>query len=229
MSPNHLATDDCWNRIGVRGDGSCPELKVHVHCRNCPVFSAGAGALLDRELPPGYQQEWTRHFAQPARVEESNTHSAVIFRVGAEWLALPTAVLEEVAEQRAVHSLPHLRGGAVLGLVNVRGELLVCVSLAALLGVDAGAVVEIDARRQVHRRLLVIRYDSGRAVLPTDEVYGIHRYHPRELRETPATVSKAAPNYTRALLPWREQTVGLLDDARLCHALDRSLSLASAI
>ena len=36
------AIDDCWNRIGVRGDGSCPELKQYVHCRNCPVYSAGA-------------------------------------------------------------------------------------------------------------------------------------------------------------------------------------------
>src|SRR4029077_5730556 len=31
-----LVVDDCWNRIGVRGDASCPELKHHVHCRNCP-------------------------------------------------------------------------------------------------------------------------------------------------------------------------------------------------
>jgi len=32
----------CWTTIGVRGDASCPELKQHVHCRNCPVYSAGA-------------------------------------------------------------------------------------------------------------------------------------------------------------------------------------------
>ena len=34
--------NDCWNRIGVRGDASCPELEQHVHCRNCPVYSAAA-------------------------------------------------------------------------------------------------------------------------------------------------------------------------------------------
>ena len=36
--------NDCWNKIGVRGDGSCPELARHVHCRNCPVYSASAAA-----------------------------------------------------------------------------------------------------------------------------------------------------------------------------------------
>ena len=36
---------------------------------------------------------------------------------------------------RLIHSLPHRRQGIVLGLVNVRGELLICVSLARLLGI----------------------------------------------------------------------------------------------
>ena len=40
--PDRAIVNDCWNRIGVRGDRSCPELKQYVHCRNCPVYSAGA-------------------------------------------------------------------------------------------------------------------------------------------------------------------------------------------
>ena len=46
--------NDCWNKIGVRGDGSCPELERHAHCRNCPVYSAAAAQLLDAELPAGH-------------------------------------------------------------------------------------------------------------------------------------------------------------------------------
>ena len=38
--PDMLAIDDCWNRIGVLGDGSCPRLAEHIHCRNCPVHAA---------------------------------------------------------------------------------------------------------------------------------------------------------------------------------------------
>ena len=41
----------CWTTIGVRGDGSCPELKQYVHCRNCPVYSAGAMQVLESEAP----------------------------------------------------------------------------------------------------------------------------------------------------------------------------------
>ena len=43
--------DDCWNRIGIRGDKSCERLPEHVHCRNCPVYAAAAKRILDR-LPP---------------------------------------------------------------------------------------------------------------------------------------------------------------------------------
>ena len=31
--------DDCWNRIGVHGNKSCPLLAEHVHCRNCAVYA----------------------------------------------------------------------------------------------------------------------------------------------------------------------------------------------
>ena len=58
------AINDCWNRIGVRGDASCPELKQYGHCRNCPVFASAALTLLDRELPAGYAAEWMGYIAQ---------------------------------------------------------------------------------------------------------------------------------------------------------------------
>ena len=124
-----ITIDDCWNRIGVRGDGSCPELSS--------TFTA-ATVRFTRQRPwrcsiascrPTTSTDWTSHFAQEQRIEQLDTHSVVIFRIGAEWLALPTPVFKEVAELRAIHSLPHRRGGVVLGLANVRGELLVCVSL----------------------------------------------------------------------------------------------------
>jgi chemotaxis-related protein WspD len=226
MSQQAPELHDCWNIIGVRGDHSCPELQKHVHCRNCPVFGSAAAELLDGELPPGYLHDWTRHFARPARIEEAGTESIVLFRIGEEWLALPTRIFEEVAEERPIHSLPAVRSSVVLGLVNVRGELLVCVSVAKLLGMDV-TTVKRDDKRGVHRRLLVIRHEGSRTVFPADEVHGIQRFHERELKEPPATVARADVSFTRAVLNWRNHSVGLLDDQLLCYALNRSLSSAT--
>lgn len=216
--------NDCWNRIGVRGDGSCPELERHVHCRNCPVYSASAATLLDADLPAGHLAEWTGHFSGAQKVEEAGTQSVVIFRIGAEWLALPTAVFKEVATLRAIHSLPHRSNGLVLGLTNVRGTLLVCVSLGTVLGLGETAGAKKDQARAQHRRLLVISREGSRLVFPVDEVHGIHRCQPRELKAVPATVAKATATYTKSVLAWQDRTVGCLDDQLLFYTLNRSLA-----
>jgi chemotaxis-related protein WspD len=218
------AIRDCWNTIGVRGDHSCPELERHVHCHNCPVYSAAAAALLDRDVSEGDLGEHTRHFAQPDSSDERGTESVVIFRIGAEWLALPTAIVKEVADLRPIHSIPHRRGGAILGVANVRGELVVCVALDRLLGAAHSEEANSSPGRVVHRRLLVLRRGEIRAVCPADEVHGIHRLHSSELQDIPATVGKAGDRHSKALIRWQGRSVGVLDDELVFQNLRRSLA-----
>jgi len=218
-----IAIDACWSRIGVQGDASCPELAVQVHCRNCPVYSRGALALLDRARVHDLD-EAARMFAADKQEQARGTHSAFLFRVGGEWLGISTAIVDEVADLRAIHSLPHRRSGVVLGLANVRGELLVCVSLAQLLGIEQKAEEPAPReRRHALRRLLVLRERSLRLAFPVDEVHGTHRYHQAELKPAPSTVARAHDSYSRAVLPWEGRAVGLLDDELLFHSVNRNL------
>jgi chemotaxis-related protein WspD len=216
--------NDCWNSIGVHGDRSCAELNQHIHCRNCPVYSAGAAERLDGDPPINYLAEWTRHFAEPKQAEDIETRSIVIFRIGSEWLALPTSVVTEVANVLPVHSLPHRQSRAVLGIASVRGELLVCVSLGQVVGVEPLTAANRVRQSTVYKRLLVIRREDVRVVCPVDEVHGIHHVHLRELKEVPTTVAKATVTFSTALLSWRERSVGILDDQLVFYSLKRSLS-----
>ena len=217
------ALHECWTTIGIYGTSSCPELDRYVHCRNCPVYAGAAMAFLRRDLPEGYLAERSAHLAQRLQDEVRSTHSAVIFRIAEEWLALPMLALDEVAEPRPIHSLPHRRGGAVLGLVNVRGELLLCVSLTRLLGLE-GTTGERSNARTARARLLVINHGGNRVVFPVDEMGGICRYDPRELRALPATVSRGANPFTKALLSWDGRAVGFLDEQRVMPAANRSVA-----
>jgi chemotaxis-related protein WspD len=45
-----MQIDDCWKRIGTRGDHSCPALAEWTRCLNCPVYERAAARLLDRPL-----------------------------------------------------------------------------------------------------------------------------------------------------------------------------------
>jgi chemotaxis-related protein WspD len=213
---------DCWNQIGIGGDRSCRELEQHIHCRNCPVYAAAGTQLLDRPLPAEYRREWSEHFAQAKKTAAPAKSSALVFRIGPEWLALPTIAFQEVGERRMIHSLPHRRQGLVLGLVNVRGELLVCVSLGRLLGLEPNRPQ--DKSRTVHDRLLVAHWDGSRLVFAVDEVFGVCRFHEQELQEPPATVAKAALTYTQGVFAWRGHTVGYLNADSLFAALNRSLT-----
>lgn len=221
-----LAGGACWGTIGVRGDRSCARLETHVHCRNCPVFSAAAAQLLDRGLPGGRLAEWSALVAQVKTEERRGLESVVVFRVGAEWLGLPTVAFEEIAGLRPIHSLPH-RGGAVLGLANVRGSLIVCLSLHQLLGVGTAGNA-VAPQQEGGARLLVIGRRGSRVVCPVDEVHGVQRYDARDIGDAPATVARGSRHFTRAVLPWRERVVGLLDEVLLFEHINRSLALASA-
>jgi chemotaxis-related protein WspD len=217
------AITDCWNTIGVRGDSSCPRLEQYIHCRNCPVYSAAALGLLDAELPVDYLTHWTQQNAQEKGLTEATTHSVLVFRVGTEWLALPTTVLKEIASLRTIHSIPHRRNDVVLGLANIRGELLACFSLRQLLGLEQTAGIQQE-QHHASERLLVMQRDGNRAVCPVDEVCGIARFHPRVLTPVPATIAKATGTYTRSVLSWQRKSVGLIDDQLLFHTVNRSLA-----
>lgn len=222
--------DDCWNRIGTHGDGSCPRLAAHARCLNCPVFAQAAATLLDRPLSDADFAEAARppHEASPdARADDANApQSALAFRIADEWLGLPVPALRQIDGPRPIHPLPHRRNGVVLGLVNVRGALTIAASLGALLGIDLG--IERDAAgrhasRHAHARLLVVEHRGDTVALPVDEVEGVLRFAASALLPAPTTLAHAAARHTQGLLAWRDTTLGLLDADRVFDSLARSL------
>jgi len=219
-----VAAPDCWNRIGVRGDSSCNKLEQHIHCRNCPVYSAAAVGMLDVAPPPDYLSHWTQQVARGRELAEIDTLSVVVFRVGAEWFAVSTQVLKEIVSVRAIHSIPHRRNGVILGLANVRGELLVCFSLQHVLALEQVTEAKREKQHVAAGRFLVMERDGQRAVCPVDEVHGIAHFHPGEITPTPSTIAKADVAYTKSVLSWQMQSVALLDDQLLLRTVNRSLA-----
>jgi chemotaxis-related protein WspD len=213
---------DCWNVIGVQGDGSCPELETWIHCRNCPVYREAASNLLDRPLSEQDLRDATLRVAAVTSTIEQGTRSIVIFRLADEWFSLPTTRFQEVAEERTIHLVPHRRGAVVVGIVNIRGELLPCVSLSRLLGVSSPAAT--PQRAGGAGRLLVVHDEQGGLAFLADEVAGVRHINPQELRPAPSTVSKGSISYTTGVLLWNETTVGCLDDELVLYSVRKGLA-----
>ncbi|KVQ66683.1 chemotaxis protein CheW [Burkholderia territorii] len=223
-----IGVDDCWNRIGTRGDRSCERLADCLRCLNCPVYAYHAAKLLVRPLGVAEMADATQRIGvldATAHGDDDTRQAALAFRVADEWLALPIGVLREIAGTRPIHSLPYRRHSAVRGVVNIRGTLRIAISIGALLGLDAGKGGKdgnggADGR---FTRLLVAAHQGEPVVFPVDEVEGVLHFGASEWVPVPATVGRASAGLSRGVLSWRGKSVGLLDDDRLFDAVTRSM------
>jgi len=216
--PLAVARDDCWNRIGVWGDRSCPELAAAVHCHNCPVFAAAGRQFLDAPSPSGYLEDWAERLAALPETAASDLQSVLIFRIADEWLVLPVAVLVEVTGPRPMHRIPY-RGGVLAGLVNIRGELHLCARLDQLLGITGQLTMSANQPQPGRARMLVVRREQDAWVFPVDEVACVYRFAAGTLTAVPPTLARAVARFTRGITVWDQRAVGCLDDARLFDTL----------
>ena len=223
MSPGTL--NDCWNRVGVwsRQAASCPELQHCIHCRNCGHYSAAGRKMLERTVPDDYRDEWTRRFAQPKAVAEVRTNSALLFRLGDEWFAIDSRCVNEIAQILRVHSIPHRSEKLIKGLVNIRGELKICVSMGSILQLDR-ACEPHTTDHEILERMILIEKDDHSFVFPVSEVEGIIHYADQQLRALPATLAHAKSKLTTGIIRWNDQNVGILDHELLFYALARDLA-----
>jgi len=221
---------DCWNKIGISGDRTCSELNSFIHCRNCPVFGAAARTFFDRPAPEGYLAEWAKWLAvsvgcdalgegngedQDSVLSRGEGVSVLIFRLGQEWLAFRTRAVVEVTMPRPVHRVPHRSNQVFVGLVNLQGQVQLCVSLHGLLGVSVPSEPA---------RLVVLR-DRERQetwAFPADDVLGVHRVPRSQWRGVPSTLVNPDVGFSQAVLSWSGRSIGLLDEQRVFTAL-RSL------
>ncbi len=215
---------NCWKRIGVWGRERppCERLQTVIHCRNCEVFTRAGRTLLEREPPSGYQAEWAGILAEEKADPPTQTLSVVIFQLGGEWLALPSGLFAEITVPRPWHWLPHRKEPVLLGLVNIHGELQICVSLQALLEIPAAESPSGDGISS--GRMVVLRIASDHWVFPADQVLGIHRLPLETLENLPVTVEKTRHSFSRAVFWYKDRQVALLDDEKLLKALKKRVS-----
>lgn len=209
---------DCWNQVGVYGDSTCPELKTYDHCRHCPVYLQAGRSLLEREPQAGYLAEWTRRLAEDKSVAERGSLSMVLFRIGARWFAIPTTAVKEVSALSHVHQIPHRTNEVMLGLVQVRGEIHLCVAVDRMLGLDAVTGLPHKSGG-TFRRMIVVEINDHRWVWAADEVFGVHRLSPESI--LPSRDQQELP--ISGVFSWGEQEVVCLDEQGVGAALLRSV------
>ncbi|MGE0666739.1 MAG: chemotaxis protein CheW [Sphingomonadales bacterium] len=197
----------CWQIIGIDGDRSCPELAQHIHCRNCPTFVDAAREFLDREPEEDYIDEVTglnTNMSSGALRDEGMPVMA--FRLGAEWHGLPVGVIDQIHPVAPIRRVPHRTNPGFLGLTAIDGQIELCMSLHAVLGVDDG-----DGKPAAGiRRWLMLKLGEERWVAPVDEIMGVVRVDPKHVRHIPATLERSPDPASTGIFEVDDLRVSLL-------------------
>ncbi len=227
-STDHLWIEggDCWNQIGVWAIGNkvCEELERFIHCWNCPVFSSAAKEVLNRPRPLDYLKECTEALKVRRKQVVPGSKSVFVFRIGSEWLALPTIVVKEVVAVGRIHRMPHRTSKTVRGVVNIRGRIQICISLGGILGIRPVETEGSQEEAKGQERLLVAQWQRERLSFPVSEIMGIVHYLPEEVSEPPASVTGSKKAFTRGILIQGDKEIGLLDPQLLFKEASRNLS-----
>lgn len=209
--------DDCWNTVGVWSTVAekCDRLQQVVHCRNCEVFSRAGREVLEQKPPAGYITQWRNEIAHQQEKNDESLIGVMTFRIGEEWFALPAKCIQEIAELRKIHRVPHSDNPRIGGIVNIGGEVNICYSLGSLLG------VKNDKNEDTDQRLLVVNYNGDRYIFPVNEVSGMARYGESDLIPVPATLGEEKLSIVSGMIEINKKHIALLDVDQVCQLLGR--------
>ncbi|MEF3273015.1 MAG: chemotaxis protein CheW [Chloroflexus sp.] len=131
------------------------------------------------------------------------------FTLGNECYSLPAAATREVLRFEKIAPLPAVPP-AILGLINVRGRLVVCIDIRPLLGLPP-----IPPNPSMH--LLIISVDAIEAALLVDQVLAVQP-NTATLLPTPSTIAGQGVGWVLGVddqLAIHLDPAGLLNDPRL--------------
>jgi chemotaxis-related protein WspD len=211
----------CWELKGSFGANTCKQLEDYVICHNCPDYISSGRKLFEREIPEELLDEWTVTLAKEKELEKQGNTAVVVFRIGEEWLALKTIFFQGIVENRLIHTIPHRTNKFFRGIVNVNGELLLCVSVRFLLGLP-----DIDDEKDYSKavkRMMVVVNNGERFVFRVDEALGVTRFSIEELEKAPATMSKYPKTTLSGIFRLNDLSVGLLDENKFFDLLSKGL------
>ncbi|MFT4691235.1 MAG: chemotaxis-related protein WspD [Limisphaerales bacterium] len=170
--------------------------------------------LLNSRPPADYRNEWTRNVAEERSDSPEDTEAVLVFQLGEHWMGLNAVTVEHVTEMQVIHSIPHRSEEVLRGIVNIRGELMICVSLGHWFGFHQAAPSP-RCLMGPEERLVVTRVLHDRFAFPVSRVRGVHAFESSLLAPPQERNYPVVDDFTRG-----EIRVGKGTDPITVHVLD---------
>lgn len=153
----------------------------------------GLDALLSRPLSDADLDRATAELAAPIQDRGGRRASLLTARAGGELVAIDASSASKVIGPATIHRVPHRSNAVFLGLANHDGELLLCASIEAALGLAPRAEGTAPAA------FVVAESGRERWAFGVDAIAGVVDVGEGAMRSPPLTVSAARSGCVRAL------------------------------
>lgn len=177
--------------------------------------------LLQRPPTEKYINEWTELLKKEkgkVRITDEQGTAILIFRLKNELLALPSVVFSEVIAARTIHHVPYRSNNIILGVVNIKGQMRLCVAMDNFLQIQEN---EKKPSSESSQFMLTIDKQGEQWVFPVDEIFGIYQLSMDQVRNPPVTITKSTANYLKGVFTLHDKIIGLLDEVLLSKGLRR--------
>lgn len=183
-----------------------------------------ADKLLKRQPNQKYLEKWLSILQkEKPPLRDMKRHSLLLFRIQEEWFALSTSVFNQVCERKAIHTIPYKKSPIIIGLVNIGGQIRVCISLNQLLKITEQETFKNAMSSVVYDRMIVIEKGDTVLVFPVDEVFGIFQFDAALMENVPVNISKSSLNYLKGVFTWKDKSIGLFDEELLFTSLEKNI------
>lgn len=169
-------------------------------------------------IPPGRREEWAVELAGDRMDEVPESHAkTLVFRVGAEWFAIDPAIFSMSLPATRPARLPHHRNSVIEGILNADGRVIVCLSVAQVLG-----VLPSDVEGGVPR-VLVVNWKERQFAMRADEVLGMEEFPVSSIQSAQGSVQESLRRCTKGIVFHRDRAILILDPEGLVARIEEIL------
>jgi chemotaxis-related protein WspD len=213
----YINVDNCWEKIGIFGDNTCEILPNVEHCYYCDVFKKAGRDIFNKAIPQNFIEEWTEIYSKAKDKEDTEKIALVIFKISDEWFSIEAKLFIEALTNRKIHPIPERTNKYFYGILNFNGELLLCIAINNILG------IEFLDKDYNFGRYLLINLDDSRYCFPVDEFLPVKSISIKELKEVPFNTKKYTNSVTTHIFSINNTKVSFINADKLKSEFERIL------
>lgn len=137
----------------------------------------------------------------------------LLFRLGEEWYAVKVSDVREISQDYAVTPIPCVPD-FILGVVNIRGEIVSVTDVATLMGLDAAEELAEEASA------IVIQNDEATTAMVIDEIGDIVEVPADGVEPPLSLIDKAQAEYIAGSVYIDGRLIGLFNTATILRPID---------